>query len=151
MQQGGCSFQGPGTNNANDCTALRTAYLAFNQQPASWTTGFLRGTDLCTWDPYVPNSGPQNTWGSIGCDATGRVNALNVFNAVTNGGVITPALSRLDNLNILAIALNNISGTIPPALMSRLTKLYSLNVAGNVALSGNIPENINLLRNLSSL
>lgn len=119
---------------------MRAAFVAFNQRPASWLTGYYTGASYCAWDP--------NT---IACDSAGHITSLTFNGNLDIGGTIPAQLRWLSRLKTLIITNNNITGTFPQAIFARCRNLSYVAVHDNLGLTGTVPETLGALRNLTHL
>ncbi|XP_074306995.1 polygalacturonase inhibitor 1-like [Silene latifolia] len=133
------------------------------------------GPNTTFFESWQPNTDCCKSWINVGCDdKTNRVKILTIgqnnelegqippvvgdligleqlwFNDMPGlTGPIPTSLSNLINLQELALARTNITGSIPPFL-GRLKKLTTLDLSEN-RLSGPIPPSLSLLTNLQQL
>lgn len=136
-----CSYLGSNLVNAGDCSAMRAAFAAFNERPASWATGYLTGAPFCTWDTAT-----------LKCDSNGRVQELIFDGTLDLGGTITPALRLANRLTRLTITNNaNLTGSIPEAIFREATLITYVAIHDNPGIGGLIPGTLGALRNLTHL
>lgn len=115
-------------------------------------------TVLATWNfqatnasnsSDLPSSGASPcTWYGVSC-INGSVNKLNLSDSSINGTLYNFPFTSLPNLEYVDLAVNGLSGTIPPQI-SNLSKLIYLDLQFN-QLFNEIPHEIGLLTNLETL
>ncbi|XP_057987276.1 MDIS1-interacting receptor like kinase 2-like isoform X2 [Hevea brasiliensis] len=88
-------------------------------------------------------------WLGISCNVEGRVERLNLTNAVLNGTLHELSFSSFPDLAYIDLSVNLLFGTIPLGI-TQLSKLIYLDLSYNL-LSGSIPPEIGLLTNLDTL
>uniref|UniRef100_A0A0E0PPB6 Leucine-rich repeat-containing N-terminal plant-type domain-containing protein n=1 Tax=Oryza rufipogon TaxID=4529 RepID=A0A0E0PPB6_ORYRU len=97
---------------------------------------------LASWDPDLVN---PCTWFRVTCNADNRVIRLDL-EEMNLSDHLSADLARLDQLQFMEIASNNIEGPIPPEF-GNLENLISLDLCNNT-ISGPIPPSLGKLKSL---
>ncbi|KAH7543638.1 hypothetical protein FEM48_Zijuj02G0205200 [Ziziphus jujuba var. spinosa] len=100
---------------------------------------------LSSWNSSSPSS--VCSWGGIGCSRGGRVVSVDLTDLGLSGSVSPALISRLDQLVHLSLAGNNFSGSIE---IGNLTNLRFLNISAN-QFDGGLHWNYSSIPNLQVL
>jgi len=110
----------------------------------SFYNELTKGSDRLNW-----KDSPMNQWDGVELNDQGRVSQLNL-SSYGLGGIMVPALGRLDSLQVLDLSSNyGIKSRIPAELFN-LPKLEILDLSGT-AIFGIVPAEIGNLQTLTEL
>jgi hypothetical protein len=128
--------------------ALAVLYFALNGEGWFNNTGWVMDAHECTWPSLADHSELSNRIWDSPCDASDRYVSLAIAdNNVT--GSVPPEIGLLTNLESIDLAHNYVVGEIPTNI-GILTKLLQLLLSDN-DLVGSIPSEIGRLQQLSKL